>query len=128
MALATDPTTTYSSQGNILAASTSIGAGNYSNSNICDFSTNSIGGWISVIAAGGATVNSTNGCQISIFPAGDGTTHYDTIAASGATLAMTANTNAQMSFVMPNGKYSVQLKNLDPANAITAAITASTTA
>jgi hypothetical protein len=123
MALSSDPSVTYSSAGNVLANNTTIGAGNNSSGNIVDFSTNSLGGFIAVLCKGGATVNTTNGCQVSVFPASDANGRYDTISIPAFTLTAVASTNAGQSLLVPTGKYSVTLTNLDPANAITAGIT-----
>lgn len=123
MSLSADPSVTYNSQGNILATSTSITGGSSNTGNIVDFSSNSLGGWVCVYATGGGSVSATNGCQLLVYPAGDSTPHYDTVAMAGFTLAMTASTVSQQTIFLPTGKYSLTLKNLDASNAITAGIT-----
>lgn len=123
MALTADPSVTYNNDGNILALGTSISASSNSNGNIVDFSTNTLGGWINILAKGGTTVNTTNGCQVGIFPLSSANSRYDTISIPAFTLTMVVSTNSSESIVVPTGKYNVQLTNLDPANAITAGIT-----
>jgi hypothetical protein len=123
MPLSSDPSVTFNAQGNILAISTSIAASASSTGNIVDFSSSCLGGWIQITATGLSSVSATNGCQVSIFPAGDSTPHYDTIAMWTFTIPITASTVTPESIQVPTGKYSIMLKNLDATNGIDAGIT-----
>jgi hypothetical protein len=123
MSLTSDPSVSYSAQGNILAVTTSIAAGASTSGSVVDFSANSLGGWISVYAKGGASVSSTNGCQVFIYPAGDSTPDFDTVSLPAPTLAIAASTASQQSTLLPTGKYAIILKNLDATYAITGGIT-----
>ena len=123
MALSSDPSVTYNAAGNILATTTSIAGGGSNSTGVVDASANSLGAWVQVTATGGATVAATNGCQVSVFPAGDSTPHYDTIAMWSFVIPMTVSTAARASILLPTGKYSIALANLDGTNAITAGIT-----
>jgi hypothetical protein len=123
MSLSSDPSVTYNAQGNVLATSTSIAASGSHTGSIVDFSSNSLGGWVQVTPTGGGTVATTNGCQVSIFPAGDSTPHYDYYPVIQQVIAIVASTATPLSFLLPTGKYSITLANLDATNAITAGIT-----
>lgn len=122
MSLPADPSVTYNAQGNVLNA-VSVANGTPNTGNICDFSTSTLGGWISVFCASG-TASATNGIQVQIFPAGDSTPHYDTVSLPAATIAQTSSQSAQQSFLVPTGKYSVTLTNFDASHAVTCSITA----
>ena len=124
MALSSDPSVTYNAAGNVLATSTSIAAISSNSGNVVDFSSNALGGWVQVTNTGGGTVNSTNGCQVLVYAAGDSTPHYDTVALWTFVIATVVSTAARQSIFLPTGKYSITLSNLDPSNAITAGITA----
>jgi hypothetical protein len=124
MALLYDPSITFNAQGNILATSTSIAALATNSAAVVDFSTNSLGGWVQIAPTGGGTVNATNGCLVSIYPAGDSAPHYDTVAIASFTIPITASTQTPQSILLPTGKYSITLKNLDAgSNAITCGVT-----
>lgn len=125
MSLTADPSVTYGASGNVLATTTSISAGASNTGNIVDFSTNTLGGWVQVTETGGGTVASTNGCQVSIYPAGDSTPHYDSSAMWTYIIPTLANSVSRQSILLPTGKYSITLTNLDATNAITAGITSS---
>jgi hypothetical protein len=86
-------------------------------------SQNSLGGWVQVTPKGGSAVSTTSGCQVSIYTAGDSTPHYDYYATIQQTIAIVANTATPLSWLLPTGKYSITLTNLDATNAITAGIT-----
>jgi hypothetical protein len=123
MPLSSDPSVTYNSQGNILATSTSIAASAAHTGSIVDFSSSSLGGWVQVTPTGGSTVATTNGCQVSIYPAGDSAPHYDYYPLFQQTIAIVASTATPLSFLLQTGKYSITLTNVDATNAITAGIT-----
>lgn len=123
MALAADPSVTYNSAGNILATSTSIAASGSNSAGVVDFSTNSLGGWVQFTDTGGGTVAATNGLQVQVFPAGDGTPNYDTVAMVTIAITTVVSTASRQSVLLPTGKYSIKLTNLDATNAITAGIT-----
>jgi hypothetical protein len=123
MSLSSDPSVTYNSQGNILATSTSIAASASHPGSIVDFSSSSLGGWVQVTPTGGSAVATTNGCVVSIYPAGDSTPHYDYYAIFQQTIGIVASTATPLSFLLPTGKYSISLTNVDATNAITAGIT-----
>jgi hypothetical protein len=123
MPLSSDPSVTYNSQGNILATSTSVAASSSRSGSIVDFSSNSLGGWVQVTPTGGTAVAPTNGCQVSIYAAGDSTPHYDYYPIIQQTIAVVANTATPLSFLLPTAKYSVSIVNLDATNAITVGIT-----
>ena len=122
MPLSSDPSVTYNAEGNILATSTSLGASASNTGNIVDFSSSSLGGWVEIYSKGGSSVAATNGCQVSVYAAGS-TTTYGTIAIYSPSIANTANTVALLSILLPTGKYSITLTNLDATNAITVGIT-----
>ena len=116
------PSVTYNAAGNILATSTSIAASGSSSGNIVDFSTASFGGFIQIIPTGGGTVAATNGCKVEIYAAGDSTPNYDSEVLVTFTIVTVVSTTKRKSTLLPTGKYSVKLTNLDATNAITAGI------
>jgi hypothetical protein len=121
--LSSDPSVTYNSQGNILATSTSIAASGSHTGSIVDFSSSSLGGWVQVTPTGGTSVSTTNGCQVLFFPAGDTTPHYDYYPMFQQTIAIVPSTATPLSFLLPTGKYSISLTNVDATYPITAGIT-----
>jgi hypothetical protein len=123
MPLSSDPSVTFNSEGNILATTTSLGSSASSTGNIVDVSANSLGGWVQVYSKGGASVSTTNGCQVSIYPAGSSTPTYDSVAMWTFTIPNTASTVARESILLPTGKYSITLANLDASNSINVGIT-----
>lgn len=124
MSLSSDPSVTYNAQGNVLAVTTSITASGSNTGNIVDFSQNALGGWVQVTPKGGSAVSSTSGCQVSIYAAGDSTPHFDYYPIIQQTIAIVANASTPLSWLLPTGKFSITLANLDASNAITAGITA----
>lgn len=123
MPLTADPTVTYNTQGNVLSAAT-ITNGTPNAGNIADFSNANLGGWVSVNCTPG-TASATNGIQVQVFPAGDNTPHYDTVAIDTFTIAQTTSTVAQQSRFYPSGKYSITITNLDATHTVAVSITAS---
>ena len=125
MALSSAPSVTYNAAGNVLATTTSIAGGASNTAGVVDASSNSLGAWVQVTATGGGTVGATNGCQVSVFPAGSSTPNYDTIPMWVYQIPLTVSTAARASILLPTGKYAFTLTNLDGTNAITAGITSS---
>lgn len=122
MALPATPTVTYGAPGSALASQALAASGSVSFN--VDFST-SLGGWISPVNTGGATVGATNGCQVAVFAARDNVPAYDTIATTMYTIPTVASSTAAMTTgLLPPAKYRVTLTNLDTANGITVAAAA----
>lgn len=117
MSLLYDPSVTWNAAGNALS-SQALGASS-SVSFTVDFSSNSLGGWLQVWDTGGSSVSSTSGLQVQVFPAGDSTPDYDTVACWTYTITTVASTVARQSILLPTGKYSVKLTNLDATYGIT---------
>lgn len=121
MALSSDPSVTYNAQGNILNAAT-ITNGAPNTGNIVDFSSNTLGGWVQIYCTPG-TASATNGIQVTVFPAGDSTPHYDTVAMDNFTIPQTTSTVAAQSRRYPTGKYSITITNLDASHTVAVSIT-----
>lgn len=117
MSLSSDPSVTYNSAGNAVS-SASLGAG-ASTTFVADFSSNMLGGWVQIWDTGGASVATTNGLQVQVFPAGDNTPGYDTVAIAQFTITTVASTVEKQSIPLPMGKYQFKLTNLDASNGIT---------
>jgi hypothetical protein len=119
MSLPSDPSVNFGSTGNAIAANTNL-ALSASTSFTADFSTSTLGGFVQVFGKGGSSVSSTNGLQVQAFTTADGST-FDTIAFAGVnfTIPITASTTSTQSFLLPTGKYSVKLTNLDATYPIT---------
>jgi hypothetical protein len=123
MSLTADPSVTFNAAGNILAVSTALAASGVNSGSVVDFSVNSLGGWIQITDIGGGSVSATSGLQVQVFPAGDSTPHYDSVAIYTFTITTVASTTSRQSILLPTGKYSITLTNLDATNGITVGIT-----
>jgi len=122
MPLSSDPSVTYNSQGNIVAAGTSLAAGATTSGATVDASSSSLGTWLSATVTFG-TVAGTAGVTVAVYPAGDSTPHYDTAAMWTYQIAATGSTTQQTSIFLPTGKYQVKLTNIDATNAVTYGLT-----
>ena len=121
MSLSSDPSVTYNTRGNVLNAAT-ITNGTPNAGNICDFSTNTIGGWITIYCSPG-TASAVNGIVVQIYAQGDTGGDYDTVVLAGGTIAQTTSTISQQSWLVPTGKYSVTVSNLDATHTVAVSIT-----
>lgn len=122
MPLSADPSVTYSAQGSIVSAGTALAAATSTTGAAVDCSSSSLGTWMTVTVTY-TTVAATAGLTVSIYPAGDTTPHYDTVAMWSSTIPATASTTQQMSWLLPTGKYLVKVTNTDATNAVTYGIT-----
>ena len=117
------PTVTYNTAGNILATSTSISASGTSTGNIVDFSSACFGGWLEAVDTGGGTVAATNGLRVDVYALGNSASSYSTTPMTTFTITTVTSTVKRQAILLPTGKYSVTLTNLDATNAITAGLT-----
>ena len=78
---------------------------------------------IQVKNAGGGTVATTNGCQVSVYRGFGTTPTWDTVPVLQFTIPTTASTTALQSFHLETGRYQITLTNLDGTNAITVGLT-----
>ena len=122
MPLISDPSVTYNSQGNVVAAGTSLAASATSSGVTVDVSSSSLGTYLSVTVTFG-TVAATSGVVIAIYFAGDSTPHFDTTPAYNPQIISVASTTKQLTSLLPTGKYSITVQNLDATNAVTYGIT-----
>lgn len=122
MALTSDPSVTYNSQGNITAAGTTLAANTTSSGATVDASSNALGTWLSVTVTF-TTVAAVSGVVVAVYPAGDSTPHFDTTAMTTYTVPSAASSTHQVSVFLPTGKYSVTCQNTDATNGVTYGIT-----
>lgn len=111
------PSVTYSSTGDIRAAAT-LAANTTTSGYAVDFSSSKLGGWIGVAGTGGGTVAATNGCKITVYAAMDSTPNYEVSPSYAITLPIVVSTAFGRAILVPCGKYSVVLQNLDTTNAL----------
>jgi hypothetical protein len=118
MSLPSDPSVTFGSTGG--AYSTHTLTNGTPQTFTVDFSSSTLGGFVQIISTAGSSVSTTNGCQVQAFATADNST-YDTIAFAGVnfTIPQTASTATTESFLLPTGKYKIQLSNLDATYTIT---------
>ncbi|WP_165221910.1 hypothetical protein [Aquisphaera insulae] len=119
------PSVTAGIAGNVVASGL-LGAGANVASTV-DFSTGgAFGGDVAIRVTAGATVSGTNGCRLDVFPLGDSTPAFDTVASQSYTLSpVVASGTYQKTLRLPTGVYSLKATNLDATNAITVQITSS---
>lgn len=122
MALSSDPSVTYAAQGNITATGTALAAGATSAGVTVDASANALGTWLSVTVTF-TTVAATAGVNVLIYPAGDSTPHFDTVAAPSYQVPAVASSTQQVTTFLPTGKYQVRVQNTDATNGVTYGIT-----
>ena len=142
MSLANDPTFTKDATGNLYgtSAGTTLNANTSVSQNFA-FGTatgatagypganGALSGRLQALNFGGATVNATNGMQVQLFSSSDGGTTYDTIPFGISEIIGTVvNTTTAKSWEIPPGYFKCTMLNLDPANAIKAALSLGTSA
>jgi hypothetical protein len=116
------PAWTYNSVGNALASVTLNHSGALQTFTV-DWS-GVMAGQLQIENAGGGTVASTAGCQVSIYRVF--TTNNDNQPVFQFTIPTLVSTNNFQSIEMSSGKYFVTLKNLDTTNDVTVVATTST--
>lgn len=122
MSLASDPSVTFNAEGNIQAITTTLAGGANVTTPFVDYSVNSLGGWVQVYGKGGATVGTTNGVQVAVYPQGS-LTSVDSVPMWTFSFALTASTVTRASILLPTGRFAVLLVNLDPTNSINVGLT-----
>lgn len=122
MPLSSDPSVTYNSQGNVVAAGTALAANTTTTGVTVDASANSLGTWLSATVTF-TSVSATAGVTVSIYPAGDATPHFDTTATWQFTVPATGSSTQQTSLFVPTGKYQVKLTNIDATYSVTYGLT-----
>jgi hypothetical protein len=130
--LSSAPTFTPGSAGNVygpasLAANTSVtsnafyvGVSGQSGAQGSTTTGSAVSGRLQVASTGGATVATTNGCQVQVLSSSDGGTTYDVVPYIGPfVIATVASTLESASYDLPPGQYKLKLTNLDTTNALT---------
>jgi hypothetical protein len=141
MSLASAPTFTPGSTGNVYASTAlagnasvttsafSVGLAGGSGPPGSTTTGSAVAGRLQVLNIGGTTVAATNGCQVQIFSSSDNGVTYDTVPYLGPfIIATTQGATSVGSYDLPPGQYKLKFTNLDTSNGITVEATLGTTA
>jgi hypothetical protein len=118
------PLETAGTAGNVIASG-SLAASGTANATV-DFNTGGCFGGDICLRITTATAAATNGCRLDIFPQGDASGNFDTVAVQTYSFSgLSSSSTYQKTVRTYTGIYKVVITNLDATNAITAQVTSS---
>ena len=113
------PSTTKGAAGNVIAASTALGAGATSTAVDLDYSTDFCA-YVEFLATAGGTVSATAGVEVKCYKGTGSSAVYETQPTIDVVIPVTtASTTTSMTLTLDNGQWQVTLKNLDVTNGVT---------